>query len=182
MNNIIQKHPELVKTVKETIRDTVKVPEVKLHTVFKPVIDTSKYDSLLNEYARVQNLIVTNSEQAAKQKRDSDKLKKQIIKSIIPDTTFQVNHIQSFTFNDSTFNIESFIQIKLSPEKGITFDYERAAIDIPYVKSITTQTVDARIGLPFYKDWWFWLFILVVVILFRHQLIYVVTHQVKRPW
>lgn len=179
INRITRKHPEVLQSQIKIVHDTFLIRKDSLIKQLQVVRDLSKYDSLLDEYAFVSNKLGGVEFQLEKEKQKK-KIKEEIIKTVFPDTTFKMALQQAFVFNDSLFYVTGSIFITLSPKDGVRLNYNRDSIIIPYVKSETNQNIDAKIGKPFYRIWWFWLFLLSLGWIFRKQIGGIVYLLVKR--
>lgn len=177
INRILRNHPELSKTKTDVERYSLNIPKEDVKSDFQLAdVDSARYDSLLALYVEAVNskkdvqppsstmTTTLYREAMLKKQREIDRLKKQIVSEVRPDTTFVIAQTQSFVFGDSTFQVRTDVIINLTDNK-LSHHYHRAPIIIPYDKTTNTTNIDARIGKPFYKDVWFWLFIIVLAIL-----------------
>lgn len=171
INWIVKHHPELAESKTETVHDTLRVPGEKRETEFKTVMDSSRFDSLLHEFAKVQSMLSfsTDPEVVAEKEKQIQRLKRQIIKTIWPDTTYNIKYTQAWLYGGVPINMETSIKLRLH-DGTYSYSYSREPINIPYVKSETTQKIDARVGKPFFKIWWFWLFVVSLIWIFRYQI------------
>lgn len=198
INRIVKRHPELAKQETKITQGVLTVPKLDFKATLKLSRDSAHYIDLLGRYVSAVNELkgiktsstslstIIQREAIISKQKEINRLQKEIEKSIVPDTTFNISQIQSFLFEDSTINIRTDVVINLNAD-SITYYYHRNPIKIPYKKAEITNKIDARIGKPFFKDWWFWLFLLMLIFTFRSIIFAFTSNQYNRiktklPW
>lgn len=146
--------PKMVtNTIVET--DTIRLESIKEVTVMEHVIDSVSYDSLLNEYANLQNVISTPETRYIIQEKER-LIKEEIIKSIIPDTTYQFTIPFKLSSPDSTFDSSLIVDIEFKGGK-ITHALVSKPVAIPYTSSTFEFSIERL------NAWSKWMLILIVV-------------------
>lgn len=161
ITRIVKKHPHLAQTEVVVERDTVKIPELKEVTRLEIVQDTAKFDSLLMRFKELsyQIDISTHPEQLGRLERTIHTLKRQILASVTPDTSYFIHLPRNVTVGDTTFIVSTTVEIELK-EGELTHTHSQEAIVVPYEKKIVNTNIDARGDLP----WWYWVILGVVAI------------------
>jgi len=138
-----------------TVTDTLRLESIKEVRVMETVIDSASFDSLLFEFSELQNRIVTPDTRIVIQERIRV-VKEQIIKSILPDTTYTFSIPFKLSSPDSTFQSE--LEIIIAIKDGRLTHYATSdPVKIPYTESTYEFSITKL------NAWSKWIFVILVI-------------------
>lgn len=127
----------ITKTITKT--DTLRIESIKEVTVLKTVIDTTAIDSLFNELRELQLRPVTSDTRIIYKERER-LIKEQIIKEVLPDSTWYIVIPFKMASPDSTYNAE--LKITIDFRDGIiTHTATSEPVKMPYTSSSYSVSV-----------------------------------------